>query len=66
MGLHENTGKLYFVENQHGSILSDKAVSSNEIEVTSLDDTITGRVSFIKMDIEGSEIPALKGGIRLI
>lgn len=66
MGLHEKPGKLFFVENQHGSMLSDTAVSSNEIEVTSLDDSIVGRVSFIKMDIEGSEIPALKGGRRLI
>lgn len=64
-GLHEKTGKLYFVDNQHGSMLSEQGGSS-EIEVTSLDDTITGKVSFIKMDIEGSEIPALRGGERVI
>lgn len=64
-GLHEKTGKLYFVDNQHGSMLSEQGGSS-EIEVTSLDDTITGKVSFIKMDIKGSEIPALRGGERVI
>ena len=65
-GLHEKPGKLYFHEGQHGSKVSTTVVSANEIDVTSLDAAITGRVSFIKMDIEGSEIPALKGGVRTI
>lgn len=66
MGLHEKPGKLYFHESQHGSVVSTTKVSTNEIDVTSLDAAITGRVSFIKMDIEGSEIPALMGGVRTI
>ena len=46
-------------------MLSEQGGSS-EIEVTSLDDTITGKVSFIKMDIEGSEMDALKGAKETI
>ena len=65
-GLHEKPGKLYFHESQHGSAVSVSKVSTDEIDVTSLDAAITGRISFIKMDIEGSEIPALKGGVRTI
>ena len=36
------------------------------IPVTSLDAVIDGKVTFIKMDIEGAEYEALKGAERLI
>lgn len=39
---------------------------NKEVRVTTLDQDITEPISFIKMDIEGSEKQALKGGIKHI
>ncbi len=43
-----------------GTFLSSKKTDAN-IEITSLDDEIAEKISFIKMDIEGMEAEALKG-----
>lgn len=36
------------------------------VEITSIDEAVNGRVDFIKMDIEGAEISALKGAAKTI
>ena len=46
--------------------LSRTYESSITVPSVALDDVVTGRVSFIKMDIEGSELSALKGARRII
>ena len=46
--------------------LSRTYESSITVPAVALDDVVTGRVSFIKMDIEGSELSALKGARRII
>lgn len=65
-GLHREKGVLRFKDDgSRGAIFT----SDGEIEmpVTTLDDVIgEGRVSYIKMNIEGAEIDALHGGERLI
>ena len=45
---------------------SDSNTQINVVECMPLDDVITEEVTFIKMDIEGSEIRALKGSRHLI
>lgn len=66
-GLWDKEDKLYF--NASGDILSHVTSSgSNEdmIEVVALDEVIDEKVTFIKMDIEGSELKALEGAKNLI
>lgn len=73
---HEGMATLNFVRNQPGlSSLADREVShSYEVEsvecpVTTLDKLLAGvtrRVDFAKLDIEGAEYHALKGGSRLL
>ena len=65
-GLHRREGILYFHDLQHGSYVSLTEESAHQIAVTSLDDTVQEEVTFIKMDIEGSEIDALEGAKRII
>lgn len=61
----ENDGKLRFAsEATLGSHISEDG--NIEVSVKKLDDIITGEVSFIKMDIEGSELAALKGAKSII
>jgi FkbM family methyltransferase len=65
-GLHREKGVLRFKDDgSRGAIFSkDGAI---EMPVTTLDDVVgQGRVSYIKMNIEGAEIDALHGGERLI
>lgn len=44
----------------------DGNACDNSIEAVRLDDVISGKVSFIKMDIEGAELNALKGAEEII
>lgn len=61
----ESEGKLRFSSNATlGSCISNDGES--EVLVKTLDDVIDGEVSFIKMDIEGAELAALKGAQRII
>ncbi len=64
-GVYDHTGVMRFVaEGTAGSHISDEGV---EIEITSIDEAIKGgMVTFIKMDIEGSELMALKGAEQTI
>lgn len=65
-GLHREGGILRFKDDgSRGAIFS--ADGTIEMPVTTLDDVVgQGRVSYIKMNIEGAEIDALHGGERLI
>lgn len=49
-----------------GSASKVSSASTSVIHVTTLDDAVEGQVTFIKMDLEGWEIPALRGGARHI
>lgn len=64
-GVSDSEGTLYF----NASAGSASAVSlegDSAIHVTTIDACIAGEVSFIKMDLEGWEINALKGAARHI
>lgn len=64
-GLWDKSDVLRF--NASGNIQS--CISSDgqiEIDVIALDEVINGKVTFIKMDIEGSELNALKGAQNII
>lgn len=64
-GMWECNTTLRF--NSQGSIMSKvDEKGDDEIKVVSLDEVVEGRVTFIKMDIEGSELKALKGAERTI
>ena len=39
---------------------------SEQIEVNTLDSIVGEKVSFIKLDVEGTELNALKGGRKII
>ena len=62
-GVYCKTGKLFFTQGmQTSSYLSEVMIDgSEEIDVTSIDDAVSDEVTFIKMDIEGSEQDALLG-----
>lgn len=66
-GLWDQPTSLYF--NASGDMMSKIRCDVQEgtkIEVVSLDSVIQEKVTFIKMDIEGSEIKALQGSRNLI
>ncbi len=65
-GLHSHEGTLYFCENEHGSYVTEKQISNQKIEVTSIDSCIDDEVTFIKLDIEGSELYALEGAKNVV
>lgn len=61
--------KVFFKVNYSSScIVDDQHHPSGTVEVqmVKLDDVIDGRVDFIKMDIEGSELSALEGAQNII
>lgn len=61
-------GKMYF----HVGKFSDSKIvdiateNSIEVDVVKIDDIVSGRVDFIKMDIEGAELSALRGAEKTI
>jgi len=70
--LDEKSDKtMFYVENGSGSKASTiQMPDSQEVKTISIDDFFgkykLSKVDFIKMDIEGAELPALKGGINTI
>ena len=65
-GLHRKGGTLRFVDDgSRGAIIAEKGAI--EIPVTSLDEDLgEDRVTFVKMNIEGAELDALRGAARSI
>ncbi len=64
----ENKSVFFKVNYSASCIVDDKGWSDNTVEVqmVKLDDIVDGRVDFIKMDIEGSELAALNGAQNMI
>lgn len=69
-GLWSGKGTLSFASNLKGSShILDKNQTSDyltQIEVEALDNLIDEKITFLKMDIEGAELEALKGAENLI
>lgn len=63
-GLSDKNETLFFVSDGTASRISDTGTSS--IEVRRLDDTVDTPYSFLKMDIEGAEISAIRGAAGTI
>lgn len=65
-GAYSKTGKVSF-ESSQGSSSRISDCGENSVQVVSLDDCLKGKeVTFIKMDIEGSELAALRGAEEII
>ena len=62
-GVYRYTGDLFFIKKNgtEGYLSETEAKVSQRIPVTTIDDAVKERVTFIKMDIEGSEKNALLG-----
>lgn len=65
-GLWHENAMLQFDEMGNGGSHITQQTTSTSIEVTSLDNCVTDKVTFIKMDIEGAELNALKGSKEII
>lgn len=70
-GLYDKYEKVEIVAQNDGSHISDTVGANNEeclfAEVNALDECLKGKkVTFIKMDIENSEIPAIHGAEHII
>jgi FkbM family methyltransferase len=63
-GVSDRPQTLRFKSAGSGSVVSDEGKSS--IEVKRIDDMIVSAYSFLKMDIEGGEMAALKGASQTI
>lgn len=69
LGDRESTAALHL----HGDLsraslndFTDGGVGSEQVPVRRLDDVITSRVAFVKIDVEGYELPALQGATRIL
>lgn len=67
-GLYSHPDTLCFDNaGTRGSIFTEESESTISVPVTSVDEVLQGSpVTFIKMNIEGAEIPALKGSAKSI
>lgn len=66
-GLWNGTATLSFESSGSESRVADDETEKNKIQVVSLDEYLQGEpVTFIKMDIEGSELNAIKGASKTI
>jgi FkbM family methyltransferase len=65
-GAGEKNGIMYLSDNTYDSSHRLLENGKNEVETVTIDDDITEPVTFIKMDIEGGELNALKGCINHI
>ncbi|MEK5071457.1 FkbM family methyltransferase [Sporosarcina sp. FSL K6-1508] len=62
--------ELFYIDNGPGSSLSEQPISRNKTTTISIDDFVVensvAKIDFIKMDIEGAELNALKGAEKTI
>jgi FkbM family methyltransferase len=69
-GVYSKDGELYFLEYRDGSRVSETPIGTKEeisVKVKAIDNLKNlKKVTFIKMDIEGTEIEALKGAKNII
>jgi FkbM family methyltransferase len=65
VGVSDVAGTLQF-DPGAGSASAVSAAGTQTIEVDRLDDLVEGPVSFLKMDLEGWELHALRGAARTI
>lgn len=69
VGLADKTGVLRFSDSQdtENRVLLDNIESSVEVNVSTLDEVLRGREpSMMKIDVEGYELPVLKGAKNLL
>lgn len=64
-GVYSRNGKLYFIADSDSSKIVDYE-TKDSIDVVTIDSDVNGKIDFIKMDIEGSEVEALKGASEVI
>ena len=65
-GLWSEDTTLYFTEMGNGASRVSKEETGTSIKTVALDGRVSDPVTFIKMDIEGSELEALKGSREII
>lgn len=65
-GLWSEDTTLYFEEAGNAASRITKEKTGTSIRAVALDNCVSGPVTFIKMDIEGAELEALKGSRELI
>ena len=65
-GLWATDTTLYFKELGNGCSCITEQKTPNAIKAVSLDQCVSDKVTFIKMDIEGAELEALKGSKEII
>lgn len=65
-GLWSEDTTLYFTEMGNGASRVTQEKTGSSIHTVSLDNCVSDTVTFIKMDIEGSELEALKGSREII
>jgi FkbM family methyltransferase len=64
-GVYSKTKTLYYERNEDSSKLVNYKTEQS-IDVVALDDDILSTITFIKMDIEGSEMEAIEGAKNII
>ncbi len=65
-GVGNENKTIHLAEGNENSPSSKVGKGSREVPICRIDDEITGKVTFIKMDIEGEELNALRGAERTI
>ena len=63
-GVWNKRDTLYFGGSGSSAMVSESGIE--KVEVVTIDEVIKDKVTFVKMDIEGSELNALKGAARTI
>jgi len=64
-GLYDSTKTIYGSVGWNNQFVAKKSMDY-KVEVTSIDETVDDKVTFITMDIEGSELAALRGAENTI